>query len=282
MHSTELEVFAEIHGIGSASGLFLKEKKLYIIGDNSANLNEFDLSNNQLHKINILFKNDLNALDNIAKADKADFEVLCNYRDRLFILGSGSAKNRNVMIDFDLQTKEIIERNLTHVYNKIKNKAKIDDDNFNIEGAIFTGKSWLLFNRGNGKHAKNGIFAINGEDLTKSDNATFLRINLPNVNHVESSFTDAVLYRNEIFFIATAEDTKSTYNDGAILGSFVGSINLQTLELNFATKISDVNKFEGICFFEKSKNKIEFLLCEDRDTEELKSTIYRLTMNFQS
>jgi len=282
MHSTELEVFTEIDGIGSASGIFLKKNKLYIIGDNSANLNEFHISNKQLHKIKILSKNDLNVLDNIAKADKPDFEALCNYQDRLFILGSGSTKKRNVMIDFDLQTKEIIEYDLTDAYNKIKTTAKIDDDNFNIEGAIFTGNSWLLCNRGNGKNTKNGIFVINGEDLTKADNAAFLRINLPNVNHVESSFTDAVLYKNEIFFIATAEDTNSTYNDGKILGSFVGSISLQTLELNFATKISDVNKFEGICFLEKSKNKIEFLLCEDRDTEELKSTIYRLTMNFQS
>ncbi|MFC4212983.1 DUF6929 family protein [Pedobacter lithocola] len=279
MHSTHLEIFAEIDGIGSASGLFLKENKLYIIGDNSANLNEFDVSNKQLNKIKILFNKDLNASQNIAKADKPDFEVLCNYQDRLFILGSGSTKNRNLMIDFNLKSKEIIEHDLTTVYNKIKTTAKIDDDNFNIEGAIFTGKLWLLFNRGNGINAKNGIFLIKGEDLTNADNPTFVRINLPHINHIESTFTDAILYKNEIFFIATAEDTNSTYNDGAILGSFIGSINLQTLKLNFATKISDVNKFEGICFLKESNNKIEFLLCEDRDTEELKSTIYRLTMN---
>ncbi|RNL54721.1 DUF6929 family protein [Pedobacter jejuensis] len=279
MHSTQLEIFAEIDGIGSASGLFLKENKLYIIGDNSGNLNEFDITNKQLNQIKILFIKELNTLDNIAKADKPDFEILCNYQNRLFILGSGSTKKRNLMIDFNLKTKEIIEHDLTNVYSKLKVIATIDDENFNIEGAVFTGKSWFLFNRGNGINAKNGVFFIKGEDLTNADNATFVRINLPNINHVESSFTDAVLYKNEIFFIATAEDTKSTYNDGAILGSFVGSIDLKTLEVNFATKISDVNKFEGICFLEQSKNKIEFLLCEDRDTEELRSTVYKLTMS---
>lgn len=278
MHATHLKVFTQIDGIGSTSGLFLKEKLLYIIGDNSANLNEFNISTKQLNKIKIVFNRNSDILENIAKAEKPDFEVLCHYENILYILGSGSTHKRNLMLGFNLKTKAVIQQDLTTTYNKLKFAAGIDNDNFNIEGAIFTGKSWLLFNRGNGQNSKNGIFEIEGKSLFKAEKTRFRRLNLPNINHIESSFTDAVLCKNEIFFIATAENTNSTYNDGAILGSFIGSINLNSLKLNFAVKISNNHKFEGICVLSQSLNQIDFLLCEDRDTEDLKSTIYKLTL----
>ncbi|MDQ0637504.1 hypothetical protein QF042_001069 [Pedobacter sp. W3I1] len=279
MHSTTLEVFAEIDGIGSASGLFLAGDLLYIIGDNSGYLNEYNIKTKQLQKIKILFDHTLQQLENIAKSLKPDFEILCQHNDKLYILGSGSTQKRNLMIEFDLKTQKVVQQDLTETYAKLKAIAKIDDYNFNLEGAIFRSNEWLLFNRGNGIDAKNGIFKIEGADLVKTDWIKFNSFKLPNINHVESSFTDATLVKNEIFFIATAEDTKSTYADGEILGSFVGSINLQTLKLNFSNKISDHHKFEGITLLSQSKHSTSFLLCEDRDTEELKTVIYKLVIN---
>jgi len=279
MHTTKLEAFVQIEGIGSASGLFLKDNSLYIIGDNSVYLNAFNISSKQLHKIKILLNRNFSISENIVKSEKPDFEVLCNYQNTLYILGSGSTKRRNLMIEYNLLTEEVIEKDLTNAYNKLKSLANIDDSNFNIEGAIFTGQFWLLFNRGSGLSNNNGVFKVDGKDLCKAENADFIRLNLPNIKHSKSSFTDAILYNNEIFFIATSEDTKSTYHDGAILGSFIGSIELNSLKINFVTKISDSQKFEGICFLSKSSDQIDFLLCEDRDSEELSSTIYKLTLS---
>ncbi|WP_025145264.1 DUF6929 family protein [Pedobacter jeongneungensis] len=280
MHSTQLEVFAEIEGIGSASGLFLYTDLLYIIGDNSGYLNEYNIKTKVLRKIQILFDKDLEQLENIPKALKPDFEILCQHEDKLYILGSGSTPKRNLMIEFDLKTQKIIQKDLTETYGKLKSTAKIDDQNFNLEGAIFTGTAWLLFNRGNGVDSKNGIFKIEGANLSNSNQFTFNSFKLPNIDHVESSFTDAALVKNEIFFIATAEDTKSTYADGEILGSFIGSINLQNLKLTFSNKISGHHKFEGITLLHQSEHATTFLLCEDRDTEELKTTIYKLVLNY--
>lgn len=280
MYSTRLDFFAEIDGIGSASGLFLHADLLYIIGDNSGYLNAYHLKTKQLHKIRVLFDAELNKLENIPKPLKPDFEILCQHGDKLYILGSGSTAKRNLMIEFDLRTQKIVRKDLIDTYANLKTIAEIDDQNFNLEGAIFTGNEWLLFNRGNGIDSKNGIFKIEGTDLTKADRIKFNCFKLPNINHVESSFTDAALVNNEIFFIATAEDTKSTYTDGEILGSFVGSINLQTLKLSFSNKISDHHKFEGITLLSQSKHDTSFLLCEDRDTEELKTIIYKLVINF--
>lgn len=277
MYATHLEVFAEIQGIGAASGLFLASSSLYIIGDNSGYLNEYYINSKQLNKIQIL-SGGLKSLDNIPKPEKPDFEILCPFGDELYALGSGSTNNRNLGIIYQLKSQKITRIDLGLLYEKFKSTAQITDENLNLEGAVFTGSDWLFFNRGNGAEAKNGIFLMKGRDLSQPGEIDFYPIKLPNINHVESSFTDATIVNKEIFFIATAEDTRSTYHDGEILGSFMGSINLETLKLNFSTKIPGNHKFEGITFYHQDERKIEFLLCEDRDSEELKTTIYKLSL----
>ena len=159
MDQEELSIFATIKGIGSASGLFLKQNFLYVIGDNSAYLYEYDIDSKIVNNIQLL--KDLPVLENIPKAVKPDFEVLCQYQNTLYILGSGSTANRNLMLKFDLQTKQISQHNLSSLYAKIKQQCKIDDENLNIEGAVFNGDNWFLFNRGNGNAQKNGIIKIN-------------------------------------------------------------------------------------------------------------------------
>ena len=280
MYSTDLAIFAEIDCIGSASGLFLREDLLYIIGDNSGYLNEYNFKTKHLRKIQILFDQTLPKLENIPKSLKADFEILCQYDNKLYIFGSGSTAKRNLMIEFDLKTQEVFQKDLTKTYTLLKSIAKIDDQNFNLEGAIFTGAEWLLFNRGNGLDSKNGIFKIEAKNLENVGQANFYSFKLPNIDHIESSFTDATLVKDEIFFIASAEDSKSTYADGNILGSFIGSINLHTLKLTFSNKIPGKHKFEGITLFSQNERSTSFLLCEDKDTEELKTTIYKLEIHF--
>ncbi|MCZ4245329.1 DUF6929 family protein [Pedobacter punctiformis] len=279
MHKTGLNIFAEIDGIGAASGLFVKDDLLYIIGDNSGYLNQYDIKTTALSKIQILSSTDSTLLENIPKTQKPDFEVLCHFENTLFILGSGSTPVRNLIIEYDLETNKITSNDLSETYNLLKPASSIDDENFNIEGAIFTGEEWLLFNRGNGSSSQNGIFKIPEKRLTHAKSSNFYPIILPNIKHINSSFTDATFYKDDIYFISTAEDTNSTFNDGEILGSFIGSINAKSLKLNFAHKISGNHKFEGISFYKTSGNSIEFLLCEDLDTEELKTTIYKLTLS---
>ena len=101
---------------------------------------------------------------------------------------------------------------------------------------------------------------------------------MPKIKHVETSFTDAILVEDKIYFLATAEDTTSTYYDGEILGSIIGRMNSGTFEIEFTQKITDIHKFEGLTLYNRTKDKIEFLLCEDNDSEVLESTIYKLVL----
>ena len=49
-------------------------------------------------------------------------------------------------------------------------------------------------------------------------------------------------------------------------------------KIYFTQKISDSHKFEGLTLLKNSDEKIEFLLCEDKDTEILETEIYKLTL----
>lgn len=274
MEKFTLELLFQIIGIGSASGLIYKTPVLYLIGDNSSYLYEYHTEINDIVKHPILE----NADENIAKKDKPDFEAITSFEDKLYVFGSGSTPKRNKMVEINTVEKEIRTNDLTDLYSVMQSFGQIKADDFNLEGAIYTGKEWLLFNRGNGKSSKNVIFTIYGKNLINEFNMISNEYKLPKINKVRSSFTDAVLVDNTIYFLASAEDTESTYHDGEVKGSLIGAINMETMKIEFTQKISDTHKFEGLSLYQNLDKKLEFLLCEDKDSEVLETNIYKLTL----
>jgi hypothetical protein len=272
MQNFTLESQFKISGIGSASGLIFKDNSLFIISDNSTFLYQFDISENKLTRIPLVE----NAQENIPKKDKFDFESITLKGNNLYLFGSGSTSKREKEITYNFETGEIEEKDLSKLYQKLKLSTGISDEDLNIEGALFLEENLLLFQRGNGANSKNGIFSIGRH--TEPVEVQFIPIQLPKIKQVETTFTDAILVEDKIYFLATAEDCKSTYDDGEILGSIIGRMNSQTFGIEFTQKISDNHKFEGLTFYTKTEDKIEFLLCEDNDTEVLETTIYKLTV----
>ena len=276
MEKFTLELLFQIIGIGSASGLIYKDNSLLIIGDNSGFLYEYQMDSKILKRHPLLE----NPTENTLKKDKADFEAITHFGDSLYVFGSGSTEKRNKMIQANATDKKIIATNdLTDLYAVMQNFGAIKPEDFNLEGAIYNGESWFLLNRGNGSSNKNVLFTIEGKNLTNDFSILSNDYKLPKIKGVRSSFTDAILVDNSIYFLATAEDTESTYDDGEVLGSLIGSINLKTMKIDFTQKISSTHKFEGLTLYANSKEKIEFLLCEDKDTEVLETDIYKLTLD---
>ena len=276
MEKFTLELLFQIIGIGSASGLIYKDNSLLIIGDNSGFLYEYQMDSKDLKRHPLLE----NPIENTLKKDKADFEAITQFGDSIYIFGSGSTEKRNKMIQVNATDKKIIATNdLSDLYAVMQNFGDIKPEDFNLEGAIYNGESWFLLNRGNGSSHKNVIFTIEGKNLTNDFTILSNDYKLPKIKGVRSSFTDGIIVGDSIYFLATAEDTESTYDDGEVLGSFIGSINLKTMKIDFTQKISSSHKFEGLTLFTNSKEKIEFLLCEDKDTEVLETEIYKLTLD---
>ena len=279
MEKSQIESLFKITGIGSASGLIYKNNALWIIGDNSGFLYEYqidskDLIRHPLHE---------NPSENIIKKDKPDYEAITNFGEDLYIFGSGSTDKRNSMVHLNASNKKIISTyDLGELYATIKDVAKVNAEDFNLEGAIYDGKSWYLLNRGNGIACRNVLFTITGENLKDNFSVFSTDFILPELQGVRTSFTDAILIDNIIYFLATAEDTISTYDDGEVLGSIIGGIDLKTMKITFTEKISDSHKFEGLTLFNQSNEKVEFLLCEDTDTEVLETHIYKLSLDLKS
>ena len=279
MKKFTLEVVFQIIGIGSASGLVYKDNSLFIVSDNASVLYEYNIESKNLNRHPLLENNPETLTENIPKKQKPDFEAITSFGEDCYIFGSGSTENRKKMIHFDAsQNQKIAETDVSALYDVMQSFGEITPEDFNIEGAVYTGEEWFLFNRGNGKSSKNGIFTIGGKNLSEEFSVLYNSYKLPKIKKVQSSFTDAVRLDNKIYFLATVEDTKSTYDDGAVLGTFIGRLDIKKMKIDFTQKISDSHKFEGLTVYKDSAKEIEFLLCEDKDNDDLKSDIFRLVL----
>lgn len=278
MKKLQLDLFLKIIGISSASGLIYKNNSLYIISDNSNYLYEYVLSTADLQKHLLIENADVN--ENVPKNIKPDFEAITQFEDDIFVISSGSTAKRTQMIQMSEIQKRVLENHdLTDLYLSMQFFAGIAAEDFNIEGVIFTGEKWYFFQRGNGKNAKNGVFTIESPYFTQGYSLLYNSYELPKINGVQTSFTDAILVDDTFYFLAAAEDSQSTYLDGTVSGSSLGSINAKTMELKQVIEISDTHKFEGLTLYKNNSKTLEFLLCEDQDNEVMESQIFNLTLN---
>ena len=279
MHKFKLDLLFQIIGIGSASGLIYKDNSLLLISDNSSILYEYNIESSILQTYPLLQANADAAVKNIPKKIKPDFESIAVYGEDCYIFGSGSTENRNRMVHFNTGKKEkIAETDVTDLYAVMQSFGNIKPDEFNIEGSIYNGEKWFFFNRGNGESRKNGVFTVSGNNLTDDFSVLYNSYKLPSIKGIQSSFTDAVLVRDKIYFLATVENTASTYEDGVVYGTFIGRLDVEKMKIDFTQKISDKHKFEGLSVLLEEEKNIEFMLCEDNDTETLESNIYKLTI----
>ncbi|MFA4868590.1 MAG: hypothetical protein WC623_10345 [Pedobacter sp.] len=273
MNSFTLELLFHIIGISSASGLFLKDNSLYVIGDNSSYFYEYEFKSSNLKRYAL----SENPAENIEKKLKPDFEALSYYESSFCLFGSGSTENRNKMVQLNANTKERVSvQDLSALYKRMQALAGLDAENFNIEGVVCSGNAWYFFNRGNGHSGKNLVFTFHSKELANDSKITYTELKLPEIKGIRTSFTDAIKVEDKFYFLAAAENTNSTYNDGEVSGSIIGCIDIETMKITFTKKISDRHKFEGLTLKHNKKNELSFLLCEDKDNDQLQADIYLL------
>lgn len=275
MNKFTLELLFQIIGIGSASGLIYKDNNLLLIGDNSGFLYEYNLTDQSLNHHGLIEKPSAN----IPKKQKPDFEAIASDEKNIYVFGSGSTENRNKMVTLDKVSKTVTATtDLANLYLSMQSFAGIAADDFNIEGVAYDGQHWYFFQRGNGKSGKNGVFTVESKNLEEDFSILYNEFKLPKIKGVRASFTDATLANGKLWFLATSEDTQSTYHDGTILGSLVGVIDPEKMKIGKTRIISEKNKFEGITLLTDTPQQTEFLLCEDNDTDVQESNIYKLVV----
>ena len=279
MQKFTLELLFRIIGIGSASGLFYNDNSLYLISDNSHMLYHYTINDKALNKTPLVFKDYAGALENVPKKDKADYEAVAAKGDDLYLFGSGSGENRNLIGHVNYKTKEVYPHiDATDLYLVMQQFGDISPEDFNIEAAVNDGDVWYLFNRGNGPKGQNGVFTLTGTIDDTAFQIVYNKIKLPKIKGSQTGFTDAVKVGDKLYFIAAAESGASTYADGDVAGTIIGRINPGKMKVEFTEVISVKNKFEGITLYKEEGKNLEFLLCEDTDKDEKESDIYKVTI----
>ena len=266
MKKFEIKPFITINGVGNSSGIVYYQDHLFIVGDNSGFLFKYHVESKKLERFPLV----KNAKEITPKASKQDFESIGLYDGNLQIYGSGSSKKRNKQIGFSVANNSINKNSTKDIYKRFLETTMLTENDLNIEGVVFHNNKQYYFQRGNGAQATNGIFVVFENDIK------FKSIVLPSILGLQCGFTDAVVHDNKCYFLATAENTTSTYLDGEIMGSIFGCVNLDTFTIEYAEQIASVEKMEGITVYKSDEKTITFLLCEDTDIEELKSNIYEL------
>lgn len=261
----------------SGSGVGYHGGKFYAIGDDSPFLyiisEEFAIE----EKIPLIetqlsdFKG-----DRIKKKIKPDFETLEIISDKeLIIFGSGSkSPTRDIFVRVLLGEKKRIEKySISAFYEFLKKNPLFENSELNIEATAFYEGFLYLFNRVN-----NVIIKADYQQFTKFLSDGILpqievkRVSLPKIDGFEAGFSGATfLDKNTCVFTASVEATDDAYNDGEIIGSLVGTLNMADFQKvtvsNYEILSSEIPlKVESVTLLpSKSTEKIEFLLISDDD-----------------
>lgn len=227
-----------IPNFSSGSGMELLNNTLYAVGDDDAYIWKLTTEGEEINHWRIWDTAEI-VNNRIPKAIKPDFEAVSWYPiendSALLIFSSGSKPSRTYIIEAHLSAHPIaFRKNGAKLFDWIKADGNLSEKEINIEGAAFWNAQLLLLNR-----ARNELYLI-----PKTQFDVFLNINttsqltkqtfaytLPKIDGTEARFSGAAVYKDFLIFSASVEHNSDNYHDGAIGGSFIGIINLTTLEL---------------------------------------------------
>ncbi len=156
----------------------------------------------------------------------------------------------------------------------------------NIEGSLIFNHRLKLFQRGNGAQSVNAIIDIDLDGFIsdvkkgtaiKAQNVTQIKIiDLGELNKVPLGFTDACACGDQIWFLAAAENTNSTYHDGAFCGALLGALN-QDGDILFRHKLNCAQKPEGLWIEMESQDRFIYFVT-DADNPNMSSALYLIRL----
>ncbi len=221
----------QLEKIPSGSGIIKSGEVYYVVGDDSPFLYSLNKDFKTISKTPLLEPVDFS--DRILKSEKPDFEAMeLIDKNEIVVFGSGSkSPQRNIFLRILLEEPLKIEKyDISDFYSKLIELPIFKDSELNIEATAFRDNQLFLFNR-----KPNLIIRFeyrdflgylrDGIDFPKPEIRQF---SLPKINGIESGFSGATALIDEpkIIFTASVEDTDNAYDDGEILGSLIGILDI--------------------------------------------------------
>lgn len=268
----ETKIVGKLSGASALSGLAVVKDTVYLIADNREELIRLPLAENNFEK-QISGKN-------IEKKYKSDLESLFydGARDRLFALPSGSTPIRRTGYIFNVEGDLTQKLDVTPLYAQLADKASLLSEDFNIEGsALLSPCYYVLLNRGNGPNRRNGLWTFHSENFPMGiEDIEWRDIALPCAGKVPLQWTDCTVEGETLYFSAAAEDTTSSYDDGAIVASGIGALDLSTFSVVWFARLTEPHKIEGIELLFVEATRYVFRCCTDPDSDTLPGLVLEI------
>ena len=269
----------------SASGIDILNDTIYVIGDDSPYLFQLDYDFSIIDKF-LITGNDSIVNGRVPYKIKSDFESMDIFSDKgeLFamILSSGSKKIKRDSLHIISLSKDelVLSKNVRSLFTEIGKQAGFKTDKeINIEALALNDDKVFMLQRGNNND--NIIISLDRTSFIKylENNGRVPELNiyefsLPSMQNTVSGFSGVCLlpYNSGLLFTASLEATEDSYNDGEILGSYIGIINFEDLEkgktntaiIKYEGKVLKT-KLEGISIKYFNNNKINAIAVSDND-----------------
>lgn len=274
--------------VSAASGLVRRGDTFYVVADDELGLLAVP-DRGEAFTIPLL-PGVLPATPAERKAAKPDLEALCRWPgDGLLALGSGStpARQRACLlhpVDGDMSRGTVTILDLAPLYARLAGGFPA----LNLEGAAVRGDALLLFQRGNGPGNHGAIVEL---DLAAALRASEARAPwgpelLRSIRNVELGdrggtplgFTDASpLPDGSLVFVAAAEASADTYNDGLVTGAAIGRMAPDG-RLLWLRDLPDAGKLEGV-HAELEGERLHVWLVADADDRRCLASLFRATVD---
>ncbi|MGV3502269.1 MAG: DUF6929 family protein [Adhaeribacter sp.] len=233
--------------IPSGSGMELAGGKLYLIGDDSPFLYVLDTASLRQTASIRLFASDDFQSGRIPKMRKPDLECLTllplNGVNTLVAFGSGSTDQRNRCFTIALPAgpqarPRVQEHSLQRLYAALQaDQNLLGKETLNLEAAATTPDHLLLLQRA-AQEGPNLVLAFPRKEFAaylegrrrELPGYTALPFHLPELGGQAARFSGATVFGRRLFFTASVENTGDAIQDGEVLGSFIGWLNLDSLK----------------------------------------------------
>ncbi|MFV5593726.1 DUF6929 family protein [Acinetobacter junii] len=291
MEQTDLKIlekfsFSPDSAIGALSGVAYLGDYLYFVGDDVRYLLKTSLKNKitattTFEKVPLLESSEQEVLTVLSKAEKPDFEALSciifNEQLHLLVMGSGSTEKRKQALLYNPSNHQVQTLLDKLDYDYLQNSVALTGGaDLNIEAVCSDSHHLYIFQRGNINHF-HGVLVFDLEKIQAHkflENALIRSFNLtlPEINGSVSGISDAYFFVDKNVIVATAavEQTLNTYDDGAVLGSYILVLSPKGEVLDsFLIQDAEGNtlaiKVEGITWLESNADGEVFLLVTDSD-----------------
>jgi hypothetical protein len=281
--------------LAAASGVVQRAGFVYVVADDELALGEFELSREAPGRLRRVLEGELPVEHRERKKAKPDFEALTalppfagNPYGALVGLGSGSTTARDHGFVWRLGSDGSLNGepgviDLEPLYSLLRREL----DELNIEGAAVMGDRFWLMQRGNSELGLNVVAELSLAEVMESmhRDRTFAATELLDLHSYDLgaiaderlTFSDASSLGSDLLvFTASAEGSGGTYEDGAILGSVVGTMDVDRNVRRLRT-IDRRYKVEGV-HATLDTGVLSMMFVCDQDDESVPSPLLSATM----